>query len=158
MKRKMSIGRIAIMALLAAGSLGSLTLVTSSATFAAQPGRPCSVAVLEGDWGVSVGGTRVAGPGVTEAFAGVALRTYDGGGGFIEVASSHGQVTGVATPTLSGTYTVNPDCTGTARFVPPGAPVAVESAFVIVDRGDEIREVVLRPLPNLVTAVQRRVH
>jgi hypothetical protein len=152
--------RIVLMTLvLAGGSLSSLMLGSHIPTLSAkEPGRPCSIESLEGDWGVSVSGTRVAGPGVTEAFIGVALRTYDGRGGFIEVANSHGQVSGVSAPTIAGTYNVGPDCTGTARFTPSGAPVVIESAFVIVDKGNEIREVVLRPLPNLVTAVQRRVH
>lgn len=145
-----------LMVLLVTALTGPL-IVNASPQHPPRRGHGCDARTLAGNWGVSVTGTRVAGPGVTESFIGVAIRSYDGDGTFTEVASSHGQVSGVTMPQIVGTYQVNPDCTGTAEFVPPGAPVTVRSAFVIVDRGTEVREVVLSPQPNLVTAVQRRI-
>ena len=154
---KLLLVRSAAAALVLVGVIGIALLAQGQSLSAHDRGRSCGVRTIEGDWGVSVSGTRVAGPGTTESFIGVALREYDGQGGFAEVASSHGQVSGETSPQIVGTYTVNPDCTGTAEFVPPGAPVVVRTAFVIVDKGSEIREIVLTPQPNMVTAVQRRI-
>ena len=120
-------------------------------------GKPCGIGTIEGDWAVTVSGTRVAGAAGPETFIGLALRTYDGRGGFVEAARSHGTATGATAPRINGTYTVNPDCTGTAQFFPPGSPVSVESAFIVIDRLDEIDEIVMTPQPNLVSAVQRRL-
>jgi len=56
-----------------------------------------------------------------------------------------------------GTYTVNPDCSGMGRRQLQGLPFPIENRFVIVDKGDEIRIVVMSPLPIIVTAQGRRV-
>ena len=140
-----------------AACLAGSSLVGANRNEPPRRGHQCDNRTLAGDWGVSVSGVRAAGPGATESFIGVAVRTYDGYGSFTEAANSHGQLSGATTPQIAGTYQVNPDCTGRAQFVPPGAPIVVESAFVIVDRGAEVREIVLSPQPNLVTAVQRRI-
>ncbi len=120
--------------------------------------KPCGNGSIQGDWAVTVSGARVAGPAGPETFISVAVRTYDGKGGFVEDARTHGTATGATAARVAGTYTVNPDCTGTARFFPSGSPVAIDSAFIIVDRIGEIHEVVLSPQPNMVTAVQRRLN
>jgi hypothetical protein len=36
---------------------------------------------------------------------------------------------------VSGTYKVNPDCTGTPFLDAPGAPAAAEFRFVVVNKG-----------------------
>lgn len=120
--------------------------------------RVCSNRTLQGDYGILVSGIRGAGPGTTEQFVGTALRTYDGNGGFSQVDNSHGQLTGARRDVpATGTYEVNADCTGTSMIFFPGAPFPVETAFVIVDRGEEVNDAVMAPQPNLVTAVLRRV-
>jgi len=120
--------------------------------------RACSNRTLRGDYGILVSGIRGAGPGITESFVGTALRTYDGQGGFTQVDNSHGQLTGARTDVPAfGTYDVNADCSGTSMIFFPGAPFPVETAFVIVDRGEEVQDAVMAPQPNLVTAVLHRV-
>ena len=117
----------------------------------------CSNATLRGDYGILVSGIRQVGPGATEMFISVALRTYDGHGSFTQIGDAHGQLTGTSrNGHLTGTYNVNPNCTGTTTFLPPGTPSPVETSIVIVDRGKEVKEVVMSPQTNLVTAVQRR--
>jgi hypothetical protein len=55
----------------------------------------------------------------------------------------------------SGTYTVNPDCTGSAVLNIPGNPLSpVSIHFVITKQGREIRQVVDA---NAVTAVGNKV-
>lgn len=118
----------------------------------------CSNRTLRGDYGILVSGIRGAGPGITEAFVGTALRTYDGQGGFTQVDNSHGQLTGARRDVPAfGTYEVNADCSGTSMIFVPGAPFPLETAFVIVDRGEEVKDAVMAPQPNLVTAVLHRV-
>jgi len=120
--------------------------------------RRCSNATLRGDYGILVSGIRGAGPGATEMFVGIALHTYDGDGSFTGINSSHGQLTGaVRDRPVTGTYEVNADCTGTATLFIPGVPFPIETTFVIVDNGKEVKEAVMSPQPNLVTAVQRRI-
>jgi hypothetical protein len=118
--------------------------------------KGCSDATLRGDYGRLITGVRVIG-GQSESFVGTALRTYDGEGGFVEVANSHGQITGTERNLpKTGVYHVNPDCTGTATMFIPNFP-PVETSFVIVDRGREINHAVMSPLPQLATAIERRV-
>ena len=118
----------------------------------------CGNATLRGDYGFLVSGIRGAGPGRTESFVGTGIRTYDGHGGFTGMDSTHGQLTGAdRNRPVTGTYEVNADCTGTAMLFIPGPPFPVETTFVIVDNGKEVKEAVMSPQPNLVTAVQRRI-
>ena len=120
--------------------------------------RVCRNGTLRGDYGILVSGIRGAGPGSTEQFVGTALRTYDGNGGFTQVDNSHGTLTGARRNVpATGTYEVNDDCTGTSMIFFPGAPFPVETAFVIVDRGEEVKDAVMAPQPNLVVAVLRRI-
>jgi hypothetical protein len=70
---------------------------------------------------------------------GVGIRIFDGQGNFTQVDS----IKGVNTPALidqpaSGTYKMNPGCTGTAFLTVPGAPGAAEFRFVVVNKGKEI--------------------
>jgi len=98
-------------------NIGRLTIaILSSAVLLAiiapaAPAATCSTARAAGTYGVSDSGTVVGiGPRAT-----VALLTFDAAENIKGkvTASLNGSVT---QSTLSGTYTVNPDCTGTASF------------------------------------------
>lgn len=119
--------------------------------------EPCSNNTLRGDYGLLVAGVRAVGPQATENFASISLRRYDGDGRFTQVDNVHGVVTS-ATRNLpaSGLYKVNPDCSGTSTIFFPGAP-PIETAFVVLENGKEVQDVVMTPQPNLVTATGRRV-
>ena len=122
-----------------------------------EVGRGCSNRTLRGDYGIVVSGVRALGPEVTESFIGTAIRTYDGRGNFEQVDNSHGTVTGATAGVLStGTYIVNADCSGTSTLTIPGAP-PIDTAFVIVNQGTEVNDIVMAPQPNLVVAVLRKV-
>ena len=121
-------------------------------------GQKCSNATLKGDYGALIQGIRGIGPGLTEMFVGTSLRTYDGAGRFTEAAANqHGAITGtVVNGQSTGTYQVNHDCTGTSTVVlPPPFPTIV-SSFVIVAGGREVKEVVMSPAANIVTATLRQ--
>ena len=127
-------------------------------------GRRCSDKTLRGDYGALVSGIRRIpfGPfaGQNEMIVGAGIRSFDGAGGFVDSGGGlHGQLTGVigAGEEVVGTYTVNPDCTGTSTFYPPvvNAPPVI-AAFVVVDSGQRINEAVMQPTPNVVTVVLDR--
>ena len=101
----------------------------------------CSVATLNGSYGIQSTGSIVAfGPIGPIAEAGTI--TFDGAGGVSQVTtvSLGGQILPNRT-SLSGSYTVNADCTGDAAVIlpVPGGTTTSTSHFVIVDHGKEIR-------------------
>jgi hypothetical protein len=56
---------------------------------------------------------------------------------------------------VSGTYYVNADCTGGQVTNIPGVP-PLEDRFVIVDKGREVRTVVISPGTTIATANLRK--
>lgn len=120
-------------------------------------GPACSLRTLRGAYGLVGNGVRGLGPSVSESFVTVSMVTYDGHGNFTAEGVSHGQLTGVRGEgvVVSGTYYVNPDCTGgETTFIPGVAPL--EDRFVIVDNGREVRTVVVSPLSTIGTASLRK--
>jgi hypothetical protein len=119
-------------------------------------GRVCGTHTLLGDYGLTGTGIRGLGPGASETFATSSMVTYDGRGGFFAMGVSHGQVTGVREGIpVTGTYYVNPDCTGGQTTNIPGVP-PLEDRFVIVDNGREVNTVVVAPLTTIATASLRK--
>ena len=151
--------RIFYLACLAAGP--GLAALSASPQAHAQDGGSCSNATLKGEYAEYVSGVRSFG-GVIENFVAVALRKYDGNGNFTEEwGSFHGALTGVqeSPSPLTGTYVVNPNCTGTTTLNLPAflnAPPIV-SDLVIMDNAKEVREIVMSPFTNVVSAVSKRV-
>ena len=122
-------------------------------------GFPCTAGTLRGTYGIQMHGTGPVPPpiGGSQTLIGVVKRTFDGMGNFTQIDNIHGSVTGW-TPDRpgSGTYQVNPDCTGATQFQPaPGAPV-IEERIVIVDGGSELYSVTVSPLPTMVSTVAKR--
>lgn len=133
--------------------------LSGTATAANQDGPgECTNRTLRGDYGILVSGIRGVGPGVRESFVGTALRTYDGDGQFTQIDNGHGEITGFRKDVPAyGTYEVHANCSGTSLIYFPGAPSPVETAFVIVAHGDEVKDAVMTPAPNLITASLWRV-
>jgi hypothetical protein len=105
-------------------------------------GGRCSNRTLWGDYGGPVEGVLIVpGPGQLP-FRAVVMNHFDGRGSFTAV--EHVVVNGVpVNPTTpwtpaTGTYTVNPDCTGTMVKETPNSPVPLVLAFVVVRRGAEV--------------------
>lgn len=99
------------------------------------PGRMvCSNETLKGDWGTTIDGT-VVGPNIL--FRGLARAHFDGKGHFTQVD----HIVGDGMPPAdewtsgSGTYTVNPDCTGTSVVNSGSNPNPIGTHFIIVDNG-----------------------
>lgn len=118
---------------------------------AAREGRICTDRTIQGSYGFTFTGTRPASPAPGAPIVegrGVGIRIFDGQGNFTEVAS----VKGVNTPAsieqpASGTYKINPDCTGTAFLTVPGMPgPAGEFRLVVVNKGKEIFFTLVNPV------------
>ena len=118
---------------LAASAMGQ------SAKGESQDGH-CSNRTLSGDYGFTLEGVILA---PNFQIRGVVMQQYDGKGNITQV--DHVVVNGVP-PTEewapgTGTYTVNPDCTGAAVLHTPLNP-EVKLHFVVVRHGTEIHQVV----------------
>ena len=106
---------------------------------------------------MTLSGVRPGAGGAPEQFVGLSMQTYDGQGNFTQTDNTHGP-SGTATDQAGwGTYTVNPDCSGTKTLWLQGLPFPIENRIAILDKGDEIRIVVMSPPPIVVTAQGRRI-
>src|SRR5580704_107948 len=119
----------------AIGVTGILALLTFSNTKhlllkvqAHEAREGCSVATLNGDYGTVLKGEVLnVGP-----IVGVGVSTFDGAGHFVSDATLNVNGNVIQGP-LTGTYTVNKDCTGIADAVGAGL-----HSFVIVAGGKEM--------------------
>jgi hypothetical protein len=131
-----------VSALLALAVLAALTLVTTTSKHAvrtvyAQSG--CSLATLNGNYAFSQpgwGSLHGQGQGNQLPFFNVGVVAFDGTG-TVSVSFTNVQSGVVSTETDAGTYTVNPDCTGSLSFTTgPGAGATFN--MVIIGRGAEL--------------------
>ena len=138
-------------------ALGIAFLAFSSSTLAWNKG--CNNSTLEGDYAFTVSGTIFMPNNVTVTREGIALTHFDGKGNLEQV--DYVLSNGVLPPgpvdnengfhtDETGTYTVNPDCTGSAEIdtkaldsngnVVPGPVIKLK--FVLSHHGDTIHTVV----------------
>jgi hypothetical protein len=100
----------------------------------------CSFKTIKGSYATSTTGSIVfAGP--VGLVADVGKIVFDGNGGAAQTTAV--SINGVIIPnrsSLSGTYTMNPDCTGDISLVLPGATGTIMSTFhfVVVHNGEEL--------------------
>jgi len=126
-------------------SLFLLTLGLAASSTLSVYARQCSNQTLKGTYANSLHGL-VFIPGVSAplVLAGVVKTTYDGNGTFTQVDAVGDNGSGV-TPGWrpgSGTYSVNPDCTGTATIVIPGT-ADLHLQFVVSPSGNTLHFVVI---------------
>ena len=120
-------------------------LASTVSTAAEMEARACSNRSLSGHFGSVAIGVLIGVPGLpAEAqFRSIGASTFDGAGNFTSV--EHTVING-ATPAITwlanfGTYSVNPDCTGTMVLNTPNSPVPLTLGLVIVRHGEEVRTV-----------------
>lgn len=117
----------------------------------AQAGKECTLATRQGDFGFSANGN-LGGVGPSAA---VGRYTADGSGNFAGsfTESANGVI---ARLTFTGTYTVNPDCTGTETInVESGLTLHNDAA--IVEGGREIQAINTDPGNVLLFHSQRQL-
>ncbi len=107
----------------------------------------CSNSILRGDFAVLISGQTGVGTATPVPRAGVSMTHFDGEGNVTD--TDHIVANGVQPATAwrtggTGTYTVNPDCTGMFEVNFPGAPPLV-LFFVVGRSGNAFRGVVGAP-------------
>ena len=149
---------------LAKGILAVVTLLLALSGMAwaqADDNDGCSNATLKGDYGFSVSAQTLNANGTTTFASIVGMTHYDGVGTFTQVdfALFNGVPgPGPTDPTTgfrtgqTGTYTVYPDCTGSAKLDAPYFPAPVQLKFVLTHHGRTIHSVFLGQLGGPVTA------
>ena len=129
-------------------------LAIGLAPIASADDKGCSNATLKGTFAYTGTGFNVSPPASAGPFAEVGTQTFDGKGATSTTftASANGNIFQV---TLAGTYTVNPDCTGTFSLAAPAIGITIPIFFVIGDGGNEFQA--LETLPGVVvTRLGRR--
>jgi hypothetical protein len=106
--------------------------------------KECTSATLRGSFGyTSIGSllSSYAPPPFAGPLAEVGRQTFDGKGNTDATAtlSANGNISKV---TIEGTYTVNPDCTGSMTLNVSPLGVTVHADFVIADDGADLRAIV----------------
>ena len=106
-------------------------------------GAECSDRTLRGDYAFAIDGTIFAAPGPL-LLRGVAMTHFDGHGNLSQVdfTTLNGVATGPDWRPGTGTYEINPDCTGKAQILPTGAP-PLNLRLVVGDRGRQVWTVVI---------------
>ena len=122
---KYKIARTGLAVIFAAG------LIASMAAPAHAWDRPCSLAGAAGHWSLTDQGT-VIGIGPRTA---VGVFTLDGNGNLLNGVAASSLAGSVASETFSGTYTVNPDCSGTfdVKIYSAGTELFELTAFTAFD-------------------------
>lgn len=125
----------------------SLLLLTfamaASSTLTAHAG--CTNATIQGTYAFTIHGTILNPDGSTLLIDGLARTTFDGKGNLtqLDAVAVNGNVApGWASNT--GTYSVNPDCTGTFT-VTNGAQPEVHLQMIVAHSGNTIHDMVIDP-------------
>lgn len=114
-----------------------------SSVLYAQKAKECDNSTIKGVYAYTITGLIpiTAAPSQLEQFIGVGIRNHDGEGNFTYVQSEKRASTPAALDLPGrGTYTVNPDCTGTFTTAS-----GVQARFVIAAKGKEIRWITVSP-------------
>lgn len=136
----------------AIGAVAALAL--GLAPMAKAERKECSVATLEGSFVRRDAGFVTAPPTIAGPLAGVSLVTFDGYGALTSAgfASLNGNV---SESKATGTYSVNPDCTGTYTTLSSTGRTGT-AFFVIADNGNEIHILPTNP-GSSITCIARRI-
>jgi hypothetical protein len=136
MKKKL-VGNVTALVLVTLGALGSV--------YAQSDSPACNNQLIRGNYGFTIQGTKLLGPGPTGQQLGVAMTQFDGNGNLtqIDTVTINGEVVADFTHTpATGSYTVNPNCTGTFTIDFTDGRPPVTTSLVVVDNGSEIDTVV----------------
>jgi hypothetical protein len=105
----------------------------------------CSNRSLKGDYGFSIDGTVLAGTPNAFLLRGLAMTRFDGRGNLSQVdfTTRNGAPVAPDWRPAIGTYEINADCTGAALITPADGGPALNLRLVVVDRGREVRTIVV---------------
>jgi hypothetical protein len=122
------------------GTFAVMALALSMTSTANADDKGCSNASLKGAFAFTGTGVAVSPPNQAGPGAEVGTQTFDGNGNTTAAAtlSANGNIVQL---TITGTYTVKPDCTGTMSLVIKQFGVTIPLFFVIADSGKELQAI-----------------
>lgn len=134
----------------------TILAVGIATTAHAQDDKECSNATLTGTFRYVNTGFITAPPPIAGPFAGVGTEVFDGKGGTTATAivSQNGNILAV---TISGTYNVNSDCTGTFTLHISPVGITGHSFFVITDNGTELQAINTDPGSVITTVAKKQL-
>ena len=143
-KSTFAVPLLIVFGLLASGPSALAQLNQSLPAYGQSGFRHCSDRTIAGDYGFLAEGVLLVAPGVSLQFRANGVAHFDGKGNLSWV--EHTVIDGVLQQpgfgtAATGTYSVDPDCTGTATVNTPNSPVPLNLGLVIVKQGREIRTV-----------------
>jgi hypothetical protein len=126
-------------------SLLLLTFALAVSSTLTAHASACSNSTIRGSYAFTIHGTIFLPNGSTLLIDGIGKATFDGEGKLTQVdaVADNGMVTPGWRPG-TGTYSVNPDCTGTQTIVVPGMP-DLHLQFIVAQSGNTIHQVVIDP-------------
>jgi hypothetical protein len=133
------------------------TLALCIAPTAQADDKGCSNATLQGTYAYTSTGTITSPPDLAGPIAEVGAETFDGKGGTAATAtlSSDGTILQL---TITGTYLVNPDCTGTMTLQVVSPFQATIDVFFVVDNGGDEFQGMETDSGFVITRVARRLY
>jgi hypothetical protein len=131
-----------------------IALALGIAPTAKADNKGCSNLTLKGTFAYTSTGFITAPPAFAGPFAEAGTQIFDGRGGTTAAVtlSQNGNILPV---TITGTYTVNPDCTGTFTLQVSPIDVTVHVFFVIDDSGNGFQAIETDP-GLVITRIARR--
>jgi hypothetical protein len=126
-------------------SLFLLTLALAASSTLAAHASPCSNSTIQGTYASTIHGTIFLPDGSTLLVDGIAKATFDGNGNFsqLDAVAINGHMPPGWRPG-TGTYSVNPNCTGTQTIMIEGMP-DLHLQFIVSQAGNKMRSVVTNP-------------
>lgn len=124
--------------------VSTLTMFGSQIS-SAQPSA-CDNSTIRGSYAFTIHGTLFLPNGSTLIVDGIDRVTFDGQGNFtqLDAVATNGEFATPGWRPGSGTYSVNPDCTGTQTLVVAGMP-DLHLQFIVAQSGNTIHQVVIDP-------------
>jgi hypothetical protein len=119
----------------------------------------CTEATLNGSYGLQVKGFRLPSCSSYIPFGATGLRNFDGNGNYTRTGITNVEGT-FAQTNISGTYTVEPDCTIEINYTTTSADGTVRETVqsgVIVHRAREILTLQTSPDDNVQTGIYKKV-
>ncbi len=151
-------------------TLAALALLTPNCLAGGRP-EACDSGSLKGAYAMTITGTRPAprvlpdfpgvAPGTIEQVIGVFIQVFDGAGliSHAENVTVKGSLSGLFPDQPgTGTYTINPDCTGSFTVNLPQVPAPLVNRMVVLRRGKEFRSVVISPQTLMINVTAARVN
>jgi hypothetical protein len=132
----------------------AIALALGAVPIAKADDKGCNVASLNGTFAFSSSGFITVPPAFAGPFAGVGTQTFAGDGTTTAIASQS-QNGNQLKVTITGTYTVNPDCTGTLTLQASPGGFTSHFFFVLDDSANELLAICTDP-GVVLTRIERR--